>query len=117
MIRSFLIRRLPLNLRRFLLTSMLVSSFSIPAMAEEFTADQINTMIHDYIMKNPQVLIDSVNSYQMDQKSKEEEKFGEALKKNEDWLYKNSNHFEAGNPKGSLTLVEFFDYNCGYCKQ
>jgi len=106
-----------LTLRRLLLTSMLVSGFAFPAMAEDFTKEQIEAIIHDYILKNPQVLIDSVNNYERDNRSKEEEKAIKLIKENADWLYKNKIHQEAGNPKGKTTIVEFFDYNCGYCKQ
>jgi len=106
-----------LKLRHLLLTTMLVTGFALPAMSEEFTKDQINTMIHDYIMANPHVLIETINKMQEDAQKDADTKFTEELQKHSDWLYKNKNHYEAGNPNGKVTIVEFFDYNCGYCKQ
>lgn len=106
-----------MNLRRFLMTSMLVTGFAFPVMAADLSKTEIEKIVHDYIMANPEVLIESVNAYQNNQQAKEDEKFKEVLKSDSDWLYKNKGHFEAGNPKGDVTVVEFFDYNCGYCKQ
>jgi protein-disulfide isomerase len=40
-----------------------------------------------------------------------------AVRENMDWLYSNDKHPTAGNPDGDVTVVEFFDYNCGYCKR
>ncbi len=40
-----------------------------------------------------------------------------ALKQNADLLFNSPRQVTLGNPKGDVTLVEFFDYNCGYCKR
>jgi protein-disulfide isomerase len=104
-------------MRRFLLTLVLLTGLAAPALAQDFTREQIDSFIKEYIEKNPQVIIDSVNNYGKSQQEEENKKAGEAIKQNLDWLLKNKNHAEAGNPKGDVTIVEFFDYNCGYCKQ
>jgi len=88
-----------------------------PAQAEEFTREQIQQMIKDYIANNPQDLIQSVENYGKQQQEQDSQRASESIKKNMDWLTKNPNHAEAGNPNGDVTIVEFFDYNCGYCKQ
>lgn len=104
-------------MRRFLLTLLLMAGFTAPALAESFSREQLDQIIHDYIMKNPQVIIDSVNEFGKSQQEADNKKSAGAVKENMDWLLKNKNHAEAGNPKGDITIVEFFDYNCGYCKQ
>ena len=45
------------------------------------------------------------------------EKHRTAVKENADKLFNSSRHVTLGNPQGDVTLVEFFDYNCGYCKK
>lgn len=85
-----------------------------PARAEEFTRDQINEMIHDYIMKNPQVILDAVDAFQ---KKNISDRQTEALERNHDEIFKNETSPFLGNPKGDVTIVEFFDYNCHYCKE
>lgn len=104
-------------MRRLLLTVMLMAGFIAPAFAENFSREQLDQIVHDYIMKNPKVIIDSVNEYGKSQQEEENKKAEGAVKENMDWLTKNKNHPESGNPKGDVTIVEFFDYNCGYCKQ
>ncbi|NBX66664.1 MAG: DsbA family protein [Proteobacteria bacterium] len=104
-------------MRRFLLSLLLLTGLAAPALAADFTREQIDQFVKEFIEKNPQVVIDSVNNYGKSQQEAEDKKAGEAIKQNMDWLVKNKNHAEAGNPNGDVTIVEFFDYNCGYCKQ
>jgi protein-disulfide isomerase len=44
-------------------------------------------------------------------------KHKEAVKKNADTIFNSPRHVVIGNPKGDVNFVEFFDYNCGYCKR
>ncbi len=94
-----------------------------PALAQDAKAAApldkaaIETIIHDYIMANPKVLMESVQRYGESQQENADKMASEEIVKNADWLFKNKEHAEAGNPKADVTIVEFFDYNCGYCKQ
>ncbi len=85
-----------------------------------FTAAQKTEMeglMRKFIMENPQVLMDSVNKYREDQGKKEEASASDALKSIGNDLFKNDNLPQVGNKSGDITVVEFFDYNCGYCKK
>lgn len=104
-------------MRRFLLSLLLSFVCLAPAMAADMTRQEVESIIREYLMKNPQVIIDSVNEFGKSQQEAENKKSEEAVKANMDWLVKNPKHAEAGNPNGDITIVEFFDYNCGYCKQ
>ncbi len=73
----------------------------------------VEKIVKDYIMGNPQVILDSVSDYQ---KKARTERMSEGLKKNKDLLLKDQEAPAAGNLQGDITVVEFFDYNCGYCK-
>ena len=96
-----------------------IAADPVNASDSNFSAAQkteLDALIKDYIMKNPQVLMDSVNNYRSAQTQQEDQKAIQALKDNSAYLQSGSLP-TAGNKSGDLTIVEFFDYNCGYCKQ
>lgn len=76
---------------------------------------EIETVVRSYLLENPEVLMEALNNYQ----AKAQENAGKAFKQKlgnyRDFLTSSSSPY-AGNPKGDVTLIEFFDYNCGYCK-
>ncbi len=76
---------------------------------------EIETVVHDYLLKNPQVLVDALNAYQKQQKDADARSFSDKVGGYKDFLTSASSP-AAGNAKGDVTVVEFFDYNCGYCK-
>ncbi len=78
------------------------------------TEKDINKMIHNYIMENPHVILQSVEKYQREGASKKRES---AIKRNKEYLFSNKNTPVVGNPNGDVTVVEFLDYNCGFCKR
>lgn len=103
-------------MNKFVLPAALAAGIFVatPVMAaENFTKDDINKMIHDYIMENPQLILEAVNSYQNKEMASKQE---EALQRNHDELFKNEKSPFIGNKSGDVTIVEFFDYNCHYCK-
>ncbi len=104
-------------MRRFLLSLAFMAAFTPAAFAEGLTKAQVEEIIRDYIANHPQELVDSVQKLGDQQQKADQQISIDAIKKNREWLENNKNHAEAGNPKGDVTIVEFFDYNCGYCKQ
>lgn len=92
-----------------------------PAMAkaQAFTEEQkkeLQTLIGDYIANNPQKILDAVNDHMRKQ---EEDSRASAVKNLEQYkeYFADKSLPMAGNPDGDVTVVEFFDYNCGYCKK
>ncbi len=75
---------------------------------------EIDKLIHSYIMENPTVILQSVENYQ---KRDQTERRAEGIKKNSRLLFNDPTTPYAGNPNGDVTVIEFFDYNCGYCKR
>jgi protein-disulfide isomerase len=78
--------------------------------------DAIHTMIHDYILENPEVIIEAGDKFQQKQQEEQQKLFQKNVIKYKDFLTSKDTP-TGGNPKGSKIVVEFFDYNCGYCKK
>jgi len=77
----------------------------------------IGPMVHDYLVANPQILEDVMVALE-DQREREEKLArSKALEENRDAIFSGDGSPVVGNPAGDVTLVEFFDYNCGYCKR
>ena len=103
-----------------LLLSALLPMGSVPANADSFEdldKQKLEQFIQEYLEKNPEVLIKSIESYYKEQErlaALEEQKMMDNLLPA---IQKSDQYPIAGNPNGSVTLVEFFDYQCGYCKR
>ncbi len=89
-------------------------SEAAPATAE--APKGIEAAIEAYIKAHPEVIIDSVAQYQQNQASKQIEQSEKYISTKWEELINDSADPIAGNPKGDVTIVEFFDYSCGYCK-
>ncbi len=91
-----------------------------PAQAQTFSADQreeIGTIIKDYLLAHPEVMQDVMAELEKRQQAAEAEKHRTAVDENKATLFGSPHQVVLGNPQGSVTMVEFFDYNCGYCKR
>lgn len=85
-----------------------------------FSAEQrteIGTIVRDYLLQNPEVLVDVSRELEKRQQEKQAATSLKVLTDNKATVYKSSADFVLGNPDGDVTVVEFFDYNCGYCKR
>lgn len=78
---------------------------------------EIEAIIKNFLLKNPEVLADVMAELEKRQASAEAEKAKGAIKQNEQALFNSKYQVVLGNPKGDVTMVEFFDYNCGFCKR
>lgn len=93
---------------------------SAVAASSSFSDEQkteLNSLMKDFILNNPTVILDSVNNHQQNQAKAQEEQGAKALAEFKDFFYKNSELPDVGNKAADITIVEFFDYNCGYCKR
>ncbi len=79
--------------------------------------EQIETIIHDYLLKNPDVLVDALHAAQDKLDHAADAKSSQAVAAHRQQVFNDPATPAAGNPKGDVTLVEFFDYRCPYCKQ
>ncbi|MBX3500054.1 MAG: thioredoxin domain-containing protein [Alphaproteobacteria bacterium] len=77
----------------------------------------IEKIIKEYLIKNPEVLVEALQEYERRQGIEKEERAKAALVRFRDELANDALTPVGGNPKGDVTIVEFFDYNCGYCRR
>jgi protein-disulfide isomerase len=100
--------------------SGILSMVCLPARAQGFSEPQkaeIQQLIRDYLLKHPEVLQEAMGELEKRQQAAEAEKARAAVKNHGQALFNSSRQVVVGNPQGDVTLVEFFDYNCGYCKR
>jgi protein-disulfide isomerase len=98
-------------------TAMILTFVSSAIMAKDLSRDDVEQIIRDYIQNNPEVILDSVESYGEQQQKADVKNRQKSVEKHMGWLENNAMLPVAGNPNGDVTIVEFFDYNCGYCKK
>jgi protein-disulfide isomerase len=87
------------------------SSFS-PAQRAE-----IEGMIKNYLMTHPEVMVEVSKELEKRQASMQAETNKKVIVEKKATIFKAPTDFVAGNPKGEISVVEFFDYNCGWCKK
>ena len=77
----------------------------------------VETIVREYLLANPEVLLEVQQA--LDAKQKEEQKVAQKaiIDGAHDKIYRSAHDGIVGNPDGKVTIVEFFDYNCGYCKR
>lgn len=88
--------------------------------AGPFTAEQkkaIEGIIRDYLVANPELFLEVQTALEQKMEKLQAEKLKVALAQNADEIFRRKSAPTAGNPSGDVTVVEFFDYNCGYCKR
>lgn len=95
------------------------ASQQVRAADAEFNAAQkeaLGAVIKDYLMDNPQVIFDSIEAYREQEEQMEQAKAANAIKDNLAKLT-SADAPSIGPLDADVTIVEFFDYNCGYCKR
>ncbi|RWK92124.1 MAG: DsbA family protein [Mesorhizobium sp.] len=84
--------------------------------AGEMSQDQLDQRIHDYILAHPEVLVQALQSLDERQRQAEAAQAKETLKARANDIFQDRQSPVGGNAQGNVTLVEFFDYNCPYCR-
>ncbi|MGU3398647.1 DsbA family protein [Brucellaceae bacterium D45D] len=90
-----------------------------PAQAAETALDrgQVEAIVRDYLLKNPELLVEMQSALETKQNAEAQAQVKQVLAANKSALYDEKHDAVFGNPKGDVTVYEFFDYNCGYCKR
>ena len=79
--------------------------------------DAFRQEIRAYLLDNPEVIMEAVAVLEERQADAQAQNDSDLVQANADALFNDPNSFVGGNPEGDLTLVEFVDYRCGYCRK
>ena len=107
--------------KTFLSFTALTAIAAVPALAEEAAfsdaqKEAIGPIVKEYLMENPNVIVEAMNAFQ-DRQREEAQKLAEQKIAENITKLTSADMPSIGNPDADITVVEFFDYNCGYCKR
>ena len=86
---------------------------------QAFSGDQrheIESIVKDYLVSHPEVLQATMDALDKRQKEAEADKARVTIRDNNATIFNSTHQVVLGNPQGNVTMVEFFDYNCAFCK-
>jgi protein-disulfide isomerase len=87
------------------------------AAADDMPKDEFERRVHDYLLAHPEVIGEAINRLEARERQQEAARGQAALKSHAEQVFHDPADPVGGNPSGDATVVEFFDYNCPYCKQ
>jgi len=87
------------------------------ASTETLDRKEVEMIVRDYLLNNPEILLEVQQA--LDAKQKEEQRISQLgiIKEAKDDIFNSAQDGVVGNPNGKVTIVEFYDYNCGFCKR
>lgn len=108
---------------RLALPLLLALAAAAPAAALDFEvmSDAERTAfraeVRDYLLENPEVLMEAIAVLESRERIAQDQADQQMAQTNADALMNDGHSWVGGNPDGDITLVEFMDYRCGYCRQ
>lgn len=99
-----------------LLTATPAMAFDIGAMSDAEKA-AFGDAVREYLMANPEVLVESINVLEERRVASEAENDVALVASNHEDIFHDGHSWVGGNPDGDVTVVEFIDYRCGYCRK
>ena len=111
-------------MKRFILAATLAATtLATPALATDIMdmtdseRDVFRAEIRDYLMETPEVLLEAINVLEQRQAEAEAVDDATLLQDNAEEIFNDGVSYVGGNPDGDVTVVEFSDYRCPYCKR
>jgi protein-disulfide isomerase len=87
-----------------------------PAPLSQAERSAVEQVVRDYLLAHPEVIMEALTVLQTRQEQSERQRQAEQLSSLDEEIFRSPGSPVMGNPEGNVTLVEFFDYQCGYCK-
>ncbi|RID93572.1 DsbA family protein [Gemmobacter lutimaris] len=109
--------------KTFLASTALALTLGLPAAALDLGAmtdaerAAFGEAVRAYLIENPEVIMEAVSVLEQRQQQQAEADDLKLLADNSDALFNDQNSWLGGNPDGDITVVEFLDYRCGYCRK
>lgn len=107
-------------IRSFLAGLLLLVGLAVPGTAGTLSPDQkaaVEQTVRDYLLDHPEVLVQALQAFERKQKEAAALGAHQVIGEKREALLADPSSPVGGNPKGDVTIVEFFDYRCPYCKQ
>ena len=98
------------------LIALPAQAFDLTEMTEAERA-AFHAEIRSYLMENPEVIMEAVALLEQRQQQEQAQNDVALVQENAEALFNDDHSWVGGNPQGDITLVEFMDYKCGYCKR
>jgi protein-disulfide isomerase len=91
-------------------------SGAVPQMPAEARA-ALHNEIRTYLLENPEVILEAINVLEERRAEEAQRADGDLVAQHAEALFSDGHSWVAGNPDGDVTVVEFSDYRCGFCKR
>lgn len=110
-------------MKKLIAPALVALSLTAPAHAMDLTEltdaerAQFRAEVRAYLMENPEVILQAVEQMQNRQAQAQMQADFDLVSANADEIFDDGYSWVGGNPEGDITLVEFLDYRCGYCKR
>lgn len=94
------------------------TALPLPAAALDDTQKQeFGAFIHEYLLANPEIIEEMSQALEIKKEAESRVMAQTAISENKDAIFRAPEDIVLGNPAGDVTVVEFYDYNCGFCKR
>ncbi|MEM7469772.1 MAG: DsbA family protein [Pseudomonadota bacterium] len=104
-------------MKRAIFAATCAALISGPVLAQGKDEDALRELILQTIRDNPEIVMEAIETLQAREEQAQAEAAAAALTSQMGALKNDPNAPVLGNPDGDITIVEFFDYNCGYCRR
>ena len=100
------------------LAFLAIAAAPVPAQqTPPLTREQVQQIVREYLLQNPEIIVEAIEALEQRQRQAQQADQREAVVAHREPLLRDPDAPVAGNPDGDVTVVEFFDYRCPYCKQ
>ncbi len=107
-------------MRPMFLATAFAATLSLPAHSAEMSEAErtaFRAEVKAYLLENPEIIIEAMTILQSRQEAAAQQQDGDLVATHKAALFEDANSWVGGNPDGDITIVEFTDYRCGYCRK
>ncbi len=100
-----------------LLTATTLLSAPVQAQMTDAERQAFRDEVRAYLLENPEVIVEAMDELQAREQADAAVKDRQMLAEQHDAIFNDAASWSGGNPQGDITIVEFVDYRCGYCRK